>query len=262
MERLIIGDDFPQTVNRIRDARYDVLLYWETGSDVINYFLPFFRLAPVQCTTWGVPETSGIPWMDYYLSSRHVEIDDAASHYTEQLVRAKTLLVWREPRVRAGDPSNARHSDCADDQHVYLCVQQIRKYHPEFDSVLRAILERDERAVVVIVEDRHPSRARRLKIRLAAFLGKLAERIIFVPQQTPPDYLHLTAACDVLLDTPCFGGGITTYDGLGLGKVVVTLPGPFRAQPIRHRLLSENGNRLLCGNRPCALCGSRSGAGM
>ena len=30
----------------------------------MNYFLPFARLAPVQCTGWGSTITSGVPAVD------------------------------------------------------------------------------------------------------------------------------------------------------------------------------------------------------
>ena len=38
-----------------------LIYFWEVGTDTTNYFLPFCRLAPVQCTGWGWPETSAAP---------------------------------------------------------------------------------------------------------------------------------------------------------------------------------------------------------
>ena len=56
------GASFDHIVETIRGAEFDVLYHWEVGSDVTNYFLPFFKLAPVQCTGAGLPATSGIGW--------------------------------------------------------------------------------------------------------------------------------------------------------------------------------------------------------
>ena len=65
--------------------------------------LAALRLAPVQCTTWGHPDSSGLPTMDYYLSSEVMEPPDADAHYTERLVRLPGL----------GIHYNAPHDDCA-----------------------------------------------------------------------------------------------------------------------------------------------------
>ena len=49
------------------------------------------RLAPVQCVAWGQPETTGMPTLDYFLSSDLMEPPDGAAHYTESLVRLPNL---------------------------------------------------------------------------------------------------------------------------------------------------------------------------
>ena len=38
-----------------------------------TFFLAFSKLAPIQCTTWGHSDTSGIDTIDYYLSSTYYE---------------------------------------------------------------------------------------------------------------------------------------------------------------------------------------------
>ncbi len=64
------------------------------------------RLAPVQCVTWGQPETTGMPTMDYFLSSALMEPPDGDAHYTERLVRLPQLglcyLPEGRPAVDAG----------------------------------------------------------------------------------------------------------------------------------------------------------------
>ena len=65
----VLPEQFPAAVAAIQAARCHVLYYWEIGSDALNYFLPFLRLAPVQCTSWSTLVTSGVPDVDYYLSS-------------------------------------------------------------------------------------------------------------------------------------------------------------------------------------------------
>src|SRR6516165_8702140 len=74
-----------------------VLIYPEVGIDPISAQLAAQRLAPVQCNSWGHPDTSGFPTLDYYLSSDLMEPPDGQDHYTERLVRLPNLSVYSEP---------------------------------------------------------------------------------------------------------------------------------------------------------------------
>ncbi len=224
---LRISQRLDRAAETVRQARFDLLYYWEEGNDAVNYFLPFFRLAPVQCTSWGIQVTSGIGNMDAYLSSRLVEPEDAADHYSERLLLADTLLTYQEPVSLPASPKNREQFGFSGDRHLYLCAQHLGKFHFDFDATLGAILRRDGRGLVVITADRYGYGARRLKERLAVTLADVCDRIVFVPWQATADYLALTAAADVLLDPPYFGGVNTTYDGLALGKAIVTQPSGF-----------------------------------
>src|ERR1700733_977191 len=68
-----------------------VLIYPGLLMDHISVKLAGLRLAAVQCNSWGHPETSGMPTVDYFLSSDLMEPLEAAEHYTEQLVRLPNL---------------------------------------------------------------------------------------------------------------------------------------------------------------------------
>lgn len=67
----------------IRSDNLHVIIYPEIGMDPMTVRLAALRLAPVQCTSLGHPETSGLPTIDYYLSSDLMEPADANAHYTE-----------------------------------------------------------------------------------------------------------------------------------------------------------------------------------
>jgi protein O-GlcNAc transferase len=218
-----------QAAGAIRDGRFDLLYYWEVGTDNLNYFLPLFRLAPVQCTSWGIQVTSGIDTVDHYISSQLIEPEGAAAQYTENLVLAESLLTYR-PRVTAGAPAkNREHFGASPSQHLFVCAQQLGKFHPDFDPLLAGILRHDPLAIVVATEDLHGGRnADRLRQRFAKTMGDVADRIQFIPFLAPQDYLSLIAAADVLLDPLHFGGVNTTYDGLSLSKPIVTMPSQFQ----------------------------------
>ena len=83
-----------------RDAPH-VLVYPEIGADHTTLQLAALRLAPVQCTSLGQPVTSGLPTIDYFLSSDLMEPPAAQEHYTERLVRLQSLGTAYRPEWAA-----------------------------------------------------------------------------------------------------------------------------------------------------------------
>jgi protein O-GlcNAc transferase len=97
-------DRFVQRIMSISDWREEiladaphVLIYPGLFMDQISLQLAAQRLAPVQCNSWGHPDTSGMDTLDYYLSSDLMEPPDANEHYTEKLVRLPNLSIYYEP---------------------------------------------------------------------------------------------------------------------------------------------------------------------
>jgi predicted O-linked N-acetylglucosamine transferase (SPINDLY family) len=165
--------------------------------------------------------------MDYYVSSELVEPPNAEEHYSERLVVARTLLCYRRRARFAAQPWPREPWKCRQDEHLYVCAQQLGKFHPDFDAVLGAILRRDPLGRILITSDRCGHEARRLRNRFDHELTDVADRITFVGRQEVQGYLSLLAAADVLLDPLHFGGVNSTYDGLSLNQPIVTLPGAF-----------------------------------
>src|SRR5262249_14288802 len=127
----------------IADCRLDVLFYADIGMDAYTYSLAFHRLAPGQCVTWGAPVQSGIPNVDYFLSSELLEPDDADGHYTEHLVRLNGLPTYYYRPAAPEKIHDVKHYGLPAGCPIYLCPQSLFKFHPEFDGVLKEILARD-----------------------------------------------------------------------------------------------------------------------
>ncbi len=218
----------PAAVTRLRAEAFELLYFWEVGTDCLNYFLPFFRTAPVQCTSWGWPVTTGMSEIDYFLSSRLVEPSAADEHYCETLIRFDHLPNCYSPPAEQPQPWDRAQFGIRPRSNVYVCVQNPRKIHPEFDFILGAILSQDPRARVVFLESSRPGVSQQLKQRLARALPDDFERIVVAPRMGRGKYLGLLAAADVVLDTIHYGGGAnSTYDAWAVGAPVVTLPTTF-----------------------------------
>jgi protein O-GlcNAc transferase len=214
---------FTRAVAQVRAAACDLIYYWEVGSDPLNYFLPFARLAPIQCTSHGSLTTTGVPTIDYFYTSSLVEPDGSSEHYSERLWISKTLLMYKD-RLAALKQLPRAHWGLRDDRHIYACLQNPVKLHPDFDALLAGILSADPRATIVLLSDPHGNAASALRRRFANSIAGATDRIVFVPRQNFPDYCALLQSADVLLDPLHYGAGSSCYDVFSFNLPMVTMP--------------------------------------
>lgn len=227
-EYLVLPTKVDEAARTIRDARFCVLHYWEVGTDSTNYFLPFFRPAPVQSTTWGWPVTTGISTVDYFVSAQGMEPADGPSHYRERLVTLEAAPTFylrppipadRKSRQELGLPTSGR---------LYFCPQNVRKYHPDFDAVLAGILRSDGDGRLVVIGDEQAKITAKLMARWNRAMPDVASRIQVLPRMPREVYWNVLALADVNLDTLHYGGGANTvYDTVATGTPIVTLPGSY-----------------------------------
>ena len=125
----------------IVDAAPHALLYAEVGIDPVIGWLAAQRLAPLQCLTWGHPETTGMPTLDYYLSSDLMEPPDAEAHYTERLVRLPRLGTHYAPDEAR--PAAVDHASLGLDPGlpVFWSGQTQPKYLPRYDWIFPRIAQ-------------------------------------------------------------------------------------------------------------------------
>ncbi|MBT5947433.1 MAG: tetratricopeptide repeat protein, partial [Nitrospinaceae bacterium] len=178
----VISQKFESALREIRAGRYDLLFYFEVGTDSFNYFLPFFRLAPVQCTSWGYPVTSGISQIDYFISSHLVESEDAEEHYRERLECLNALPAYYYRPKAPARPGSRTDFAISESENVYLCSQSLFKIHPDYDKVLANILRSDPVGQVVMIEGKHPNWHRCMQARFRENIPDVAGRVRFVPQ--------------------------------------------------------------------------------
>jgi predicted O-linked N-acetylglucosamine transferase (SPINDLY family) len=225
-DRVVMLPPVLQTAReRLAQERLDFLCHIDIGIDPLTYFLAFARLAPVQCATWQHPVTTGIPNVDYFVSSALFEPEGAEAHYSERLVRLQSLPTWYE-RPEIPSPLKPRAAlGLKEGKTQYLCPQSPYQIHPDFDAVLGGILRADPAGEVVLIEGRLADWARSLMGRLSVSIPDVVERVRCVPRLSNGDFQHLLASADVLLDPLHWSGGITTLDALAFGTPIVTLPG-------------------------------------
>jgi predicted O-linked N-acetylglucosamine transferase (SPINDLY family) len=237
--------ELPPTLEGARQAiaaeRCDVLYYADIGMEPFTYFLGFARLAPLQCVFWGHPMTTGLANIDRFLSAQDLEIAAGDAHYTESLVRLATPAVcYRRPEAPKKLKSREDFGFGAG-AHIYLCPQTLFKFHPDFDPLLKAILEGDGAGELVLIEGKHRHWQELLMARFERTIGKVAERIRFLPRQGYDDFLSLMRAADVILDPAIYGGGNSTLEAVAMGTPVVTLPGDYLRDRISYAWFRKMG---------------------
>ena len=211
----------------IADGNYDVLFFPDIGMGAFSYFLAFARLAPVQAVSWGHPVSTGIPNVDYFVSCDLMEPPDAEAAYSENLVKLPdTGGHFFKPETPLGKFNREQH-DVSIDRPLIMCLQSCFKFHPDFDPILRAILEELPEASLVLLNGYHKLASDLLHKRLEQSLGQAANQIRFVGPLEHEDFLRLALEAKVILDIPQWSGGRSSYESLAMGTPIVHKPGEF-----------------------------------
>jgi len=223
-----LAEDPLGIIRRLREERLDAIVIPEVGMDLKTQIVAAARIAPVQCTSWGHPITSGYPSCGWFLSSDLMEPPDGERHYSERLVRLPGLGVcldlptWSEPSRRR-DRLGLAH-----DAVAFWCSQTIHKYLPQNDGIYASIAARCPRAVFVFIGPDNDVRRRlsdRLHRRMAEAGLDGSRHLRWLDPVGPDEFVRLGGECDVFIDCPAWSGCNTTLDAVAVGLPIATVPG-------------------------------------
>ncbi len=223
-------DELEKICQQVSIDRLHVLVFLDLGMNPLMTQIAALRLAPVQCTTWCHPITSGLPTVDYFLSSDLMEPENAQEHYSEQLVRLPNIgISYPKPAI---EKSAKTRSDfqIREDAIVYLSCQAPYKYLPQHDYIFAEIALRVPQAQFV-----HLARPTEITKQLVqrwqrafAKVGLNSEDYwVILPYQTQKIYWDVNLQSDIFLDTIGWSGGHTTLEAIACNLPIVTCPGEF-----------------------------------
>jgi predicted O-linked N-acetylglucosamine transferase (SPINDLY family) len=231
----------------VESEELDILFYPDIGMDPYTYLLSFSRLAPVQAVSWGHPDTTGVPNIDYFISSSLLEIPEASSHYSEHLIRLPYVPTYY---FRPDIPEVSYTRDAfglPDEGHLYVCPQTLFKFHPQFDTTLGELLRRDRDGYLILIDDQRGGSWRKLLYeRFNRSFPEVVDRVTFVPHMPREKYLGLLTIADVILDIPTFSGGNSSLEALAMGAPVITWPQDYMRGRVTAALYKQMGmNELI-----------------
>ncbi len=211
---------------QILDDKLHILVYPEIGMDAPTMKMAALRLAPVQCTAWGHPVTTGLSTIDYFLSSQLMEADNADEHYSETLVRLPNIgVAYPKPKDIPALTKSRSDFNLPEDTILYFCCQAPFKYLPQYDYIFPEIAHRVPNAKFLFL--RGKILIPRLE-RTFADAGLNPENYcihLSIPERS--DYLMLNLLSDVFLDTFTWSGGNTSLEAIACNLPIVTCPGEF-----------------------------------
>ena len=239
-----IANGAPEASATVAALQLDVLVIPALGMHQATYLWASQRLAKVQAVSWGHPVTSGLPSIDYFVSSDFFEPQEGEDRYSEQLVRFQStgiVFPWPDSdlsAVLAGNVTvpgldSALSSLTGTMQGPPLVVavpQALMKLHPDLDPVFATVLRGHPRSVLVFLHDsakpRHITWRQLLEKRLALLVKDegAMKRVVFLERLQPNQFLAFLRAAAVVLDPFPFGGGVTTLEGFAVCAPIVTAP--------------------------------------
>jgi len=246
-EFVFVSESLRTARKQIEDFEPDVLVYLDIGMNLETYFLAFSRLAPIQILFGGHPDTSGLKTIDYFISMKAIETKNAQEHYTEKLVLLKNNVAVY-PEIKFPGALKTKEELSFPDGNIYICPVMLHKIHPDMDRIFKKILERDEKAKIILFKSEVQNILHELLFeRFGEIMaGEFLDRIKFMPFAKGISFFNALNAADALLDTIHFGMGTTAYLSFSVNAPFVTLPGEFMRTRAGYWLYGKMGVEGLC----------------
>lgn len=220
---------FDELCQTIRGDNLHILIYPEIGMDPITARLAALRLCPIQCTSWGHPDTSGFPTIDYFLSSDLMEPSDADNHYTEKLVRLPNLSIYYTPMDIPFAELNRDNLGLRAGSVLYHCCQSLFKFLPQYDEVFPSIAEQVGDCQFLFTSGESSLITEQFRLRLTEVFNRYnlsaSYHLVFLPPLDRKSYQALNLISDAYLESIGWSGCNSALEALSCNLPVVTLPG-------------------------------------
>ncbi|MFO0857742.1 MAG: tetratricopeptide repeat protein [Phycisphaerales bacterium] len=214
------------------------------------------RVAPVQVTYCGYPDTTGVPSVDYRvvdsqtdpvresdlaMSLRANGQPDFDERCAEKLIRVDPCFLCYKPPMDAPVPTMASEPEVGREGGVtFASFNTVRKLNPFCVEMWSGVLRRVAGSKLVLKSKELQDPAMVASLRAMFDEHGVADRVEFLqPTKSVAEHLALYSRVHVALDTFPYHGTTTTCEALWMGVPVVTLAGDRHASRVGVSLLTN-----------------------
>lgn len=217
-----LSDHFGESCRQIEKLSLDILFYTDLGMYPLDRILPMVRLAPVQVTGWGLPHTSGVQEIDFYLRSSVFSDCEPETEYTEKLVSLDGYIGYFEPEEHHLEVQPRDYFLLPPDRFLVGCLQSLHKIHPDFDEYLEQIALIDPSIMIVMAPMDNDMLTHRFVRRLERNAPTAHSQLCILSKMTIADFYSLNACLDLNLDTIYYGAGVSFVQTAWNGPPYIT----------------------------------------
>ena len=211
---------FKEKQKLILKHNLDILFYPEIGLSLQLYYLSFLKLAKIQITSWGHPETTGNPSIDYFLTSKLIESTENQKNFSEKLIFSDLLpMYYYYPKVK-----NKLNLDDLNKKDIFSCPQTLFKIHPDFDQIIAKVQKDNKKAKFYFIKDANNTLYKKLLVRFKKNQNIDVDRITFLDGLNWEEYINHCGKSTVLLDPLHYGAGNSFYESMVYGTPTITMP--------------------------------------
>jgi predicted O-linked N-acetylglucosamine transferase (SPINDLY family) len=236
-------------IQLIIERQLNFIIYPEIGMHQLTSQLATFRLANFQATSWGHPETTGFKNIDYFLSAELFETDNSHNHYSENLVKFKSIGTFYSKQKIL--PEFYYLDENIINKKIIISPGNIIKYSPEYDSIWIEILRNTQDSILLFFSNNkfHENVfLKRLSSYQQANEKELLDRIIFLPWLNPNNFYYILSKSCIYIDSVGFSGFNTAMQAIECGVPIVTLEGKFLRGKFASAILKRISLNLLVTN--------------
>jgi protein O-GlcNAc transferase len=228
--QFVEGLSFEALAAKIRADRLHALIFPEIGMEPVTVKLAALRLAPVQCNSLGHPVTSGMPTIDYYLSSDLMEPETGADSYTEELVRLPNLALCYAPPAYPRRELSREDIGLRSTAVVLFCAQSQFKYLPRYDEVFARIARQLDDSQFVFISSQHSRQTTEtFQRRVARAFERegldVRRHVVVLPRMDGATFHAVARVSDIFLDSIGWSGCNSAIECMTCGLPAITCEG-------------------------------------
>lgn len=235
-KNIILSGELTNWRETINNENLDILVFADIGMQEETYLLAYSRLAPIQITTYGHSESSGIDTIDYYMTSELYELNDCQNNYSEKVILQKSLGTFYYDQYYDFINSFKDHNNYNSfklplrDDCIYLTnLQYLHKMSDVDFKTYQKILNKlkIENRTNVFMVFINGSNSKESEENLRNKLADYSDKIIILSSLNTCFFYELIKQSYLILDSYPHGGCNTSLESFYYNKVVITHPSKF-----------------------------------